>query len=127
VSGAGIEGLDHVQLAMPAGGEEDARGFYAGVLGLTEVEKPAGMRAAGGCWFAGPGVQVHLGATDDFHPALKAHPGFRVVDVEAAAATLEAAGYPVRPDDRLPGVRRFHSEDCFGNRLEFLSAADLDR
>jgi hypothetical protein len=44
-------GLDHVQLAMPAGQESQARAFYAGVLGLTEEIKPANLaercRAAG--------------------------------------------------------------------------------
>lgn len=33
--------LDHVQLAMPAGEEEAARAFYAGVLGFEEMAKPA--------------------------------------------------------------------------------------
>ena len=28
--------LDHVQLAIPVRGEVEARGFYVGVLGLTE-------------------------------------------------------------------------------------------
>ena len=32
-----IRGIDHVQLALPAGGEDDARAFYAGLLGLTAV------------------------------------------------------------------------------------------
>lgn len=30
-------GIHHVQLAMPAGGEDEARGFYADVLGLREL------------------------------------------------------------------------------------------
>ena len=29
-----LYGIDHVQLAMPAGGEELAVGFYEGLLGL---------------------------------------------------------------------------------------------
>jgi catechol 2,3-dioxygenase-like lactoylglutathione lyase family enzyme len=35
-----IVGLEHVQLAMPAGEEDRAREFYSGVLGLIEVQKP---------------------------------------------------------------------------------------
>lgn len=35
-----IERLDHVQLAMPAGGENAARDFYARTLGIPEVQKP---------------------------------------------------------------------------------------
>ena len=37
---------------MPKGCEDDARAFYAGLLGLTEVAKPEPMRANGGVWFA---------------------------------------------------------------------------
>jgi len=32
---ARIIGLDHVQVAMPPGGEAQARAFYAGVLGTA--------------------------------------------------------------------------------------------
>lgn len=32
--------MHHIQLAMPRGREDDARAFYAGVLGFTEVPKP---------------------------------------------------------------------------------------
>ncbi len=35
-----ILGLDHVQLAMPAGGEAAARPFYENLLGLKEMPKP---------------------------------------------------------------------------------------
>jgi hypothetical protein len=31
-----VEGLDHVQLAMPRGGEEWSRAYFAGLLGLAE-------------------------------------------------------------------------------------------
>ncbi len=47
-----VLGVDHVQLAMPVGQEDAARHFYTGVLGLSEVEKPAGLIGRGGCWFS---------------------------------------------------------------------------
>ena len=50
-----IAGLDHVQLAMPAGKEAEARAFYGNLLGLREVPKPEPLRARGGVWFSGPG------------------------------------------------------------------------
>jgi len=43
-----IEALDHVQLAMPAGHEEAARGFYCGLMGLTEKPKPPHLAKRGG-------------------------------------------------------------------------------
>ncbi len=111
--------LDHVQLAIPAGGEEAARRFYGGVLGLSELAKPEPMRATGGVWFE-PGI--HLGVEADFRPARKAHPGLRMADLDAAVERLTAAGADVEWDTRWPGVRRLYTHDPFGNRLELLAA-----
>ncbi len=111
--------LDHVQVAMPAGGEDAARRFYGGVLGLAELQKPEPMRATGGVWFE-PGL--HLGVEPEFRPARKAHPGLRMADLDAAAARLQAAGADVEWDTRWPGVRRLYTHDPFGNRLELLAA-----
>jgi catechol 2,3-dioxygenase-like lactoylglutathione lyase family enzyme len=119
-----IVGLDHIQLAMPAGCEEAGRQFYVGCLGLREVRKPASLSSRGGCWFVGPGMAIHLGVENDFAPALKAHLAFRVADLEAARKALLAAGAPVVEDTSLEGVRRFYSEDVFGNRLEFTQSGD---
>jgi catechol 2,3-dioxygenase-like lactoylglutathione lyase family enzyme len=119
-----IVGLDHVQLAMPPGGEEAARTFYGALLGLTEVLKPAPLAARGGCWFAGQGVHLHLGVENDFTPARKAHPAFLVTDLPGLQSRLMAAGVAVIPDDSLPGVQRFYAADPFGNRLELIEAGD---
>ena len=91
-----ILALDHVQLAMPAGREEDAQAFYEGVLGLPRVTKPEPLARRGGCWFAHGAVSVHLGVEDPFVAAQKAHPAFRVADLDALAASVAAAGYAVR-------------------------------
>jgi len=42
--------------------------------------------------------------------------------VDALAERVAAAGAPVRWDDNLPGVRRFHTDVPAGNRLEFQQA-----
>lgn len=115
-----LDSLDHVQLAAPPGSEDALRAFYAGVLGMTEVPKPAVLAARGGCWFTAGSVVLHLGVEEDFRPARKAHPGIRVRGLAALAARLTAAGAPVVPDGDLPGHRRVYSEDPVGNRLEFL-------
>lgn len=65
-------------------------------------------------------MQLHLGIEKDFRPARKAHPGLRVVGIEAYAERLAAGGASVAWDDELPGHRRFFSYDPVGNRLEFL-------
>jgi catechol 2,3-dioxygenase-like lactoylglutathione lyase family enzyme len=117
----GITRLDHVQLAMPAGQEAAAIAFYAGVLGMEHVPKPAVLAARGGCWFRHGDVQVHLGVDAEFRPARKAHPALVVSGIDGLAAALKAAGHAVRWDDDLPDVRHFYVDDPFGNRIEILS------
>jgi catechol 2,3-dioxygenase-like lactoylglutathione lyase family enzyme len=117
-----LTGLHHVQVAMPAGGEDDARTFYAGVLGLTEVPKPENLRGRGGCWFRSGdgGLEIHLGVEQDFRPARKAHPAILVEDLEDLRDRLLDAGAEVRDDEQLAGHDRFYGFDPFGNRVEFL-------
>lgn len=115
-----ITGFDHIQLAMPPGGEAAARTFYSALLGLVEIPKPAPLAPRGGCWFAGPGLQLHLGVEEPFVPARKAHPAFLVRDLAALEARLAAAGVAITPDQSVPGVRRCYAGDPFGNRLEFI-------
>jgi predicted enzyme related to lactoylglutathione lyase len=110
--------LDHVQVAIPQGGEGQALAFYAGLLGLTETEKPEALRERGGVWFA---EGLHLGVDIPFTAARKAHPGLAVDDLDGLAERLQAAGCEVVWDDRWPGVRRLHTFDPFGNRVELLA------
>jgi catechol 2,3-dioxygenase-like lactoylglutathione lyase family enzyme len=114
--------IDHVQLAMPAGGEEEATAFYEGILGLERRPKPPPLEARGGCWFSNEAVVVHLGVESEFRAARKAHPALVVEGFEPLCAELESRGYPVRPDHDLPGVRRSYVDDPFGNRIELIEA-----
>ena len=78
------------------------------------------LAARGGCWFAGGGVEVHLGVEAEFAPARKAHPGVLVDRPPRAGGRLQEAGASVAWDPEFPGHDRFYSADPFGNRLEFL-------
>ena len=73
-----VRRIDHILIAMPAGREAEARAFYQGMLGLTELPKPAELAGRGGCWFTSGGVTVHLGVDKNFVAAGKAHPAFIV-------------------------------------------------
>jgi catechol 2,3-dioxygenase-like lactoylglutathione lyase family enzyme len=115
-----IEGLDHVQIAAPAGCEAEARHFFGELLGLRELPKPEPLTTRGGVWFQVGAQELHIGVEPEFEPARKAHPALRLGDVDALAARLEAAGVETRWDDELQGVRRFYAEDPWGNRIEFL-------
>jgi hypothetical protein len=117
-----ITGYDHVQVAIPKGSEDIARTFYGGVLRMTEQPKPATLAKRGGCWFTAGQAVLHLGIEEPFHAAGKAHPAFVVTDLEALQAGLEAAGHACTASTDIADVRRFHTLDPFGNRLEFQQA-----
>lgn len=112
--------IDHVQVAAPAGKEEAAREFYAGILGMLEIEKPEPLKERGGAWFKFGEQQLHVGVEEPFSPAKKAHPAFRVSGYDELIDYLATTDIEVKEDDSIPGVDRFFVFDPFGNRLEFL-------
>ncbi len=114
--------IDHVQLAMPPGGEDTARHFYRNLLGMAEIPKPPELAKRGGCWFESGEVQIHLGVEKDFRPAKKAHPALRCRDYAAFLQRLSEAAVTVAEAGDIPGVRRCHIYDPFGNRIELIEA-----
>jgi catechol 2,3-dioxygenase-like lactoylglutathione lyase family enzyme len=117
-----IHAIDHVQIAIPKGGEAAAQPFYRDLLGLAEVPKPPALAARGGAWYEAGPVQVHLGIEEPFRANDKAHVAFLVDDVGALAARAAEAGFRVKHDDDLPGYVRAFLYDPFGNRIEVLRA-----
>lgn len=97
-----VIGLDHVQLAMPAGREAEARAFYSGLLGIPEIEKPPALAARGGAWFERGRIKLHLGVDPEFRAARKAHAGLLVTGLDALIEKLRRAGHDVVDDERLP-------------------------
>jgi catechol 2,3-dioxygenase-like lactoylglutathione lyase family enzyme len=117
-----VVGIDHVQLAMPAGGEDAAREFYAHVLGIPEVRKPPALAGRGGAWFETGALRLHLGVDPEFRPARKAHAGLLVRELPILVRKLRRAGHEVeevRVEDRLHA----YVSDPFGNRLELVDVA----
>ena len=115
-----VVGIDHVQLAMPAGREDEARAFYARLLGIPEIPKPPELATRGGAWFESGAVRVHLGVEAEFRPARKAHPALLVRDLRGLVLRLREAGATVVDDEPLPGYDRVFTADPFGNRLELM-------
>lgn len=113
-----VVGLDHVQVACAAGDEDIQREFYVGLLGMTEIPKPPILAARGGAWFASGQAVIHVGVEADFSPARKAHPCLVVTEMDELARRVAEAELPVEWDDATPGVRRFHTRDGSGNRVE---------
>jgi catechol 2,3-dioxygenase-like lactoylglutathione lyase family enzyme len=114
-----ITRLEHIQLAMPMGGEPRARKFYQEVLGIPEVPKPIHLAKRGGCWFERGDLKIHLGVEADFRPARKAHPGLLVEDLSALTDRLSTLGYLPR-EETQDGYSRIYVDDPFGNRIELM-------
>jgi len=113
--------IDHIQLSMPAGEEDKARSFYVGLLGFTEVPKPAELAKRGGVWFEQGAVKLHMGVEENFHALKKAHPALIVDDLAALISHLQNASYEVDTSQPpLEGYRRAHVLDPFGNRIEIM-------
>ncbi len=112
-----IVGLDHVQVAITPGGEDEARRFYGDLLRMPEVAKPSALAGRGGVWFACGAQQLHCGVEAPVARSRR-HPALRTDDLDATRTRLEAAGFPIHTDAELPGYRRFYTEDPFGNRIE---------
>jgi catechol 2,3-dioxygenase-like lactoylglutathione lyase family enzyme len=112
--------IEHVQLAMPAGGEDLARKFYAGILGISETPKPAHLAKRGGCWFERGDLKIHLGVEADFKPARKAHLALLVTELSLLKEKLKASGCILKEDEPLEGYHRIYVDDPFGNRIELM-------
>ena len=116
-----ILSIDHVQLAMPPGEEDQARAFYIRVLGFIEIPKPPQLASRGGAWFQSGNVQLHLGVENDFRPARKAHPALIVDDLDAILKRVQEAGCETDTSQPpLAGYKRAHVFDAFGNRIELM-------
>jgi len=114
-----IRKLDHIQICIPIGAEEEARNFYSGVLGLEEIEKPQALKPNGGLWFKVADIQLHIGVEDEPNTS-KRHPAFEVEELEKIKIYLQSKGVQIKQETAIPDVNRFSFLDPFGNRIEFL-------
>ena len=116
-----VEGLHHVQLAMPPGGEPEAQRFYGDVLMFDEVAKPEHLAAAGrllvplGTARAAPGGRGGLPGVGEGAPGRAGARPRRV-----ASPTWRPPASSVETDTDLDGHERWYVRDPFGNRLEFI-------
>ena len=115
--------LHHAQITIPKGSEEQARRFYCLFLGLREIPKPESLEGRGGFWLELDGLQIHVGAEENFDRArTKAHLAYLVDDLTGWREKLENYGINIIEGIPIPGYQRFEFRDPFGNRVEFLKA-----
>ena len=121
-----IKAAHHAQISIPIGAEDQARAFYCGVLGLTEIPKPESLAGRGGFWIELGNFQIHMGIENDIdRQKTKAHVAYLVVDLAAWRSRLLEAGIETINGIPIPGYDRFEFRDPFGNRVEFLEKTDI--
>jgi len=111
--------LDHIQICIPKGKENEARAFYTNIIGLTEIPKPQELIANGGLWYQLADIQFHIGTENEINKS-KRHPAFEVYDIKASRTHLENNGVKIKEDTQVPGQVRFSFIDPFDNRIELL-------
>lgn len=116
-----IVGVDHVQITIPKGSEQEAKQFYCQFLELREIEKPENRKKNGGFWLEAGGFQVHLGTEDGFDRTMtKAHVAYRVSDLDLWRRRFEEKGFEVIDSQPFPSAKAFEFRDPFGNRAELI-------
>ncbi len=116
-----IERINHVQISVPVGSEDEVRRFYCDLLGLEEVPKPESLHGRGGLWLKVADQAVHFGTENvSDRAASKRHVAFEVDDLEAARRELQQAGIQVLEGIPIPDYDRFEFRDPFGNRIELM-------
>lgn len=109
--------LEHIQLAIPEGKENEARKFYKDILGLEEIPKPAELCSSGGLWFKAADIELHLG-TGNYSINPKQHPAFEIYELDKVRKHLETFNIKIKDEIQIPGRKRFSFFDPFGNRIE---------
>ena len=111
--------LDHLQICIPVGKEDEARKFYTNIIGLREIPKPKELIKNGGLWNQIADIQLHLGTENEINKS-KRHPAFEVSDLRAATVVLTKHHISIKEEIQIPGQSRLSFMDPFGNRIEFL-------
>jgi catechol 2,3-dioxygenase-like lactoylglutathione lyase family enzyme len=111
--------LDHVQICMPKGRENEARHFYSNIIGLMEIPKPEALIPNGGLWYQLADIQLHIATENDTNKS-KRHTAFEVRNLEEARTHLVRHGVPLREEIQIPGQKRLSFFDPFNNRIELL-------
>ena len=134
-----VRGLQHCALVVSD--LERSRGFYGGMLGLTEIERPSHF-AFGGAWLQAGRDEVHLIVESDTtmragasapETALRAgmvtHLALEVDDLAAMLARVEEHGVEIGggPMARGDGVDQAFVRDPDGYVIEFFERTGADQ
>ena len=105
-----IRRINHVQITIPKGTEDDARDFYCRVLGLPEIAKPDSLAGRGGFWVGIGDQQIHVGTEDGFDRlTTKAHIAYEVDDITFWRERVQSGGAQIADSVPIPGFERFEA------------------
>ena len=108
---------------MPPGGEEQARSFYGGVLGMREIPKPSGLDGMNLVWFAAndAGDEVHVFQEKNMGPnSAEQHLCLEVDDLDGFFEHLQSNGFEPRTPETIHNRPRLFVRDPFGNLVELV-------
>lgn len=111
--------VDHIHICVPAEQLDEARQFYANIIGLEQKARPKQLDASKGYWFNIGNIELHIGV-DTPVARVRRHTAFEVAEIEAARQQLEKNGVEIAEEPHIPGRERFAFIDPFGNRMELL-------
>lgn len=114
--------LNHVTVNIPAGEQEKARAFYAGVMGFQEVPRATGLDEHYNLiWFEVLGIQIHVDLSPPFvKTAESRHFALEVKDIAKVRKEYESKGAGIREAVVIPDRDRFYVLDPWGNYIEIL-------
>jgi catechol 2,3-dioxygenase-like lactoylglutathione lyase family enzyme len=116
-----ITTINHAQISVPSGSDNQVRQFYGQVLGLTEKPVPEGLRGRGLIWFQVGDREIHVGVEDGINRlATRTHIAYEVSDIADWRLRLTQLGLQLIDQPKIQGFDRFHINDPFGNRLEII-------
>lgn len=126
-----LQRLNHIQICIPKGKENEARKFYTDILGLIEIPKPQPLRKNGGLWYQLNDIQIHIGVEEELNKT-KQHPAFEVKHIERVKQYLQFKGIQIKENIAIDGIKRFDCFDPFGNRIELMekvneSASEIEQ
>lgn len=118
---ATIVQLQHVSVPMPPGGQEAARQFYGGILGLQEKAPPSSLAQQQLVWFsAGAGGQeVHVFTDEGMeHNSSAQHLCLQFSSLSDLRARLSEARIAIEETTPIHNRPRCFIHDPFGNLIE---------
>jgi catechol 2,3-dioxygenase-like lactoylglutathione lyase family enzyme len=116
-----VKRVQHVSIPIPAGGADQVRAFYSGILRMPEKQVPKELDSTRLTWFAvgSDEHEIHCFVDDNYEDrSTGAHLCLEVDDVAALRRTFVEAGVTIDETIAIHNRPRFFVRDPFGNQIE---------